>query len=99
MKKILRRKFNRYIKSNELVKAAIVKNFYTILGVVAGTIWLVFWGADSIYQNASLPTLKVIAIVIGYVGSLVKLCVEPLILENKKLNHAIARQKRVNKNA
>lgn len=66
MNRCLRRKFQYSIRSGLVVKAALLKNLFAVLAMLASVIWLVFWGIDLIFENNSLPYVKTAGVLIGY---------------------------------
>ncbi len=66
MSTFLRRKFRDSIRSRATLKATLLKNFFTVLAMLASVVWLLFWGIDLIFANNSLPYVKIATVIIGY---------------------------------
>jgi hypothetical protein len=68
--RLITRAFNRYIRSKQPLKAALAKNFFSLVGCTISIVWLIGWGLTSIYNDPStlLATLKIVSFIVGYIS-------------------------------
>lgn len=97
MKRVLKRKFSSYIRSNEFLKAAITKNIYSLAAIIMSLIWLKGWGLNLIFSNSSLPYVKVVTIIIGYGIPITNLYFDYKNIVLKRNHQAYIRQNRAEK--
>jgi hypothetical protein len=65
-KSFIRQKYYGYIRKHNYIKAAAIKNWLSITGLLIGFIWLFFWGAELVHSTSELPYVKLATIMIAY---------------------------------
>ena len=94
MKRMLLKKYRKFIRPNEVQKANLVKHFYSIIGGILGAIWLSGWGVKLIFLNESMPFVKLATIGIGYLSFFTNFYFEQKKIERRKERHALKRKLR-----